>query len=92
MSHSEAHRIAGAGKIGDGGDHRRPGFSRRTLVRAIVAARMEPQRARIVDSLYAAIAQVGVDERPADRLRHGDQPPRASGDPAGTGVRTGFGV
>jgi hypothetical protein len=62
--------------IGHGGDHRRPGLSRRTVVRAIVAARMKPQRARIVDSLDAAIAQVRRDERPADRLRHGEEPLR----------------
>jgi hypothetical protein len=37
---------------------------------------MKPQRARTVDSLDAAIAQVGLDERPGDRLRHGEQPLR----------------
>ena len=51
-----------AGKIGDGGDHRRPGLGRRAVVRTIVAARMEPKRARIVHSLDAAMAQVGLDE------------------------------
>ena len=80
----------GAGKIGDGGDHRRPGLSRRTVVRAIVAARMKPQRARIVDSLDAAIAQVGLDERARDRLRHGDQPPRRFRRSGGDGRANGL--
>jgi len=48
--------------------HRRPGLGRRTIVRVIVAAWMKPQRARIVDSLDATIAQVGLDERARDRL------------------------
>ncbi|MBB4423843.1 hypothetical protein GGD66_002387 [Bradyrhizobium sp. CIR48] len=37
---------------------------------------MKPPRARIVDSFDAAIAQVGLNERPADRLRHGEEPLR----------------
>src|SRR6185295_19968503 len=78
------------GKIGDGGDHRRPGLSRRTVVRAIVAARMKPQRAYIVDSLDAAIAQVGLDERPADRLRHGEEPLCRFRRPGGDGYANGL--
>ncbi len=79
-----------AAEIGDGGDHRRPGLRRRTVVRAIVAARMKAQRARIVDSLDAAIAQIGLDERPADRLRHGDQPPRRFQRSGGDGCANGL--
>ncbi len=78
------------GKIGYGGDHRRPGLNRQTVVRAIVAARMKPQRTRIVDSLDAPIAQVGLDERPADRLRHGDQPLRRFRRPGGDGCANGL--
>ena len=33
------------------------------LVRPIIAARVEPQRARVLDNLDAAIAQVGLDQR-----------------------------
>src|SRR5581483_8092817 len=75
----------GAGKVGDAGDHRRPGLSRRTVVRAIVAARMKSQRARIVDSLDAAIAQVGLDERPGNRPRHSEEPLRRFRRPGGDG-------
>jgi hypothetical protein len=32
-------------EVGDGGDHRRPGFGRRMLIRSIVATRMEAQAA-----------------------------------------------
>ena len=60
------------------------------VVRAIVAARMEPQRARIVDSLDAAIAQVGLDERPADRLRHGEEPLRRFRRSGGDGCANGL--
>ena len=67
----------GAGEIRNGSDHRRSGLSRRTAVPAIVAARMKPQCARIMNSLEAAIVQISLDERPADRLRHGDQPLRS---------------
>ena len=69
----------GAGEIGDGGDHRRPGLDRRTVVRAVVAPWMKPQRARIVNGPDAATAEIRLDERPADRPRHGDQPPRGLG-------------
>jgi hypothetical protein len=41
-------------EIGDGGDHRRPPLSRRTVVRAIVAARVISQSTGIVDRLDAA--------------------------------------
>ena len=81
-----------AGKIGDGGDHRRPGLGRRAVVRTIVAARMEPQRARIVHSLDAAMAQVGLDECAANRLRHGDQPPRRLRRPGRDGRADGLGA
>jgi hypothetical protein len=51
---------------------------------------MKPQRAGIVDSFDAAIAQVGLDERPADRLRHGEKPlhcfPRSGGDGCASGL------
>ena len=67
------------GKIGHGGDHRRPGLSRRAVARAIIAARMKPQRVRMVESLDAAIEQIGLHERPADRLRHGEEPTRCFG-------------
>jgi len=63
-------------EIGDGGDHGRPGLGRRALVRPIITARVEPQRARVVDRLDAAIAQVGLDQRAADRPRHREEPPR----------------
>jgi hypothetical protein len=65
-----------AAEIGDAGDHRGPGFGRRAVVRAIVATRMKSQRAGMMQRLDAAIAQIGLDERPADRLRHGEQPLR----------------
>src|SRR5690606_37447043 len=58
--------------------------------RTIVAARMEPQRARVVDSLDGAIAQVALDERPVDRLRHGDQPPRRLRRSGGDGGANGL--
>jgi hypothetical protein len=80
-----------AAEIGDGSDHRRPPLSRRTDVRAIVAARVIPQSIAIVDGLDAAIAQVGLDERSPDRLRHGDQPLccfwRSDGDGCANGRR-----
>ena len=78
------------GKIGDGGDHRRQRLSRRTVVRAIVAARMKPQHTRIVDSLDAAIGQVGLDKRPADRLRHGEEPLRRFRRSGGDGCANGL--
>ena len=49
----------GARKIGDGGDHRRPGHRRRTVVRAIVAARVEPQRSRIVVAREGRLLSAG---------------------------------
>jgi hypothetical protein len=42
------------------------------VVRAIVAARMESQRADVVQT----IAEIGLGEHPVDRMRHGEQPPR----------------
>jgi hypothetical protein len=62
-------------KIGYGGDHRRALLGWRPVVRTIVAARMIPQGPGVVDHLDAAQSQVGLDRRPADRLRHGDQTP-----------------
>ena len=49
-----------------------------------------PQRTRIVDSLDAAIAQIGLDERSADRLRHGDQPLRRFRRSGGNGCADGL--
>lgn len=60
-------------KIGHGGDHRWPGLGGRTIVRAIIAARMMAQRARIMDGLDTGMTQIGRNERAPFRLRHGDQ-------------------
>ena len=51
---------------------------------------MKPQRARIVDALDAAIAQIGLDERPADRPRHSDQPLRGFRRSGGDGRANGL--
>ena len=62
-------------KISDARDHRRPGLSRRIVVGAIVAARVEAQAAGFVQRRNAAIAQIRFCEGPCERLRHGEQPP-----------------
>jgi hypothetical protein len=80
----------GAGKIGDGGDHRWPGLGRRMLVRPVVAAWMEAQRFGSGKHGDGAIAQVGLDERPADRLRHGEQPLRRFRRSGGNGCANGL--
>src|SRR5258708_21397885 len=77
-------------EIGDGGDHRRPPLSRRTVVRATVAARVIPQSTAIVDGLDATIVQVGLDERPADRLRYGEEPLRRFRRSGGDGCANGL--
>jgi hypothetical protein len=50
----------------------------------------ETERARIVDSFDVAIAQVGLDERPADRLRHGEEPLRCFRRSGGDGCANGL--
>jgi hypothetical protein len=64
-----------AGEIGDGGDHRGPGFRGLMLVRSVVAARVEAQRFGSVQGRNAAVAQIRFNEGTFDRLRHGEEPP-----------------
>lgn len=60
--------------IGDGRDHRGPGFRRTVLVRAIVAARVETQVSGFVRSRNAAFAKIRFHESTGNRLRHGEEP------------------
>ena len=61
-------------EIGDGSNHRRPGLGQRVGIGAIVAARVESQCADIIEMGDPAMAQVELDERAGDRLRHRNQP------------------
>jgi hypothetical protein len=75
-----------AGKIGDGGDHRRPRLGRAVLVRPMVTARMETQASGSVQKRNAAITEIRFYESAFDRLQHGEQSPcrlRRSGWSAG---------
>ena len=65
-----------AAKIGDGGDHRRPGLCRAVLVRPVVAAGVETERPGSVQSRNAPISEIGIHERARHWPRHGDKPPR----------------
>jgi len=62
-------------EIGDGGDHRWPGFGRAMIVGPVVAARMEAEVSGSVQSRNAAIAEIRLYRGAADRLRHGEQSP-----------------
>ena len=73
-------------QIGDGGDHRRPGLGRAMIVGPVIAAGWK-RRFPVPCKANAALRRYVPGERAADRLRHGEEPPRASDpDPGGVPV------
>ena len=62
-----------AAEIGDGGDHRRPGFGGHVWMRTIVAARMEAEASGFVQSRNAASVQIRLCDCARNRLRHREQ-------------------
>ena len=68
-----------AGKVGDGGDQRRPDLGRRVGIGPVVAAGMETERSGFVQSRNAAFAQVRFCDGALNRLRHREQAARGFG-------------
>ena len=68
-----------SGEVRDGSDDRRPDLGGRMLVGPVIAARMVAQCGGAFERRDRPAAEVDFRKRAADRLRHGEEPPRRFG-------------